>query len=292
LEPPVPRAVEPTPQTFWSNGLRLVGESWGDPHSPTVVLLHGGGQTRHAWRNAGRHLAAAGYHVIAYDSRGHGDSDWDPQGDYSKDAMVEDLVYVVEAVPCVRPALVGASMGGDTALIAVGEGHVDAAAVVLVDVAPHVERAGVDGIQTFMHQHQSGFASLDEVADAIAVYQPHRARTRRVEGLAKNVRLRDDGRYYWHWDPRHVEREPDLEARRARLEASLSSLQLPTLLVRGALSDLLSDDSVAKLLAILPSAVYVNVTGAAHMAAGDRNDDFIAAVAEFLERVHRVESSA
>src|SRR5271155_3570603 len=193
----------PEPMHVWrgAQGVRLAGDTWGDPSGPLVVLMHGGGQTRHAWKGTGELLGQAGYHAVAFDARGHGDSDWASDGSYGQDVMVEDLQRVLEALGKSRPVLVGASMGGGTSLVAVGEGHVDATALILVDIAPRVETQGVNKIKAFMGLKPEGFESLEEVADAIGTYQPHRARPRNLSGLAKNVRLDRNGKYRWHWDP-------------------------------------------------------------------------------------------
>lgn len=276
----------PDPMHRWegTGGVTIAGDSWGDPDGPLVILQHGGGQTRHAWKGAGETLGAAGYHAVALDARGHGDSDWAPDGVYGQDAMVADLVAVIAALGNRRPVLVGASMGGGVSLVAIGEDHVDATALVLVDIAPRVEPAGVDKIQAFMTLKPDGFASLDEVADAIASYQPHRTRPRHLDGLAKNVRLGENGKYHWHWDPRFRSGNRDAKARLIRLEACAGNLTLPTLLVRGGLSDILSEEGAQSFLALCPHSEYVNVTGAAHMVAGDRNDIFSDAVIDFLSR--------
>ncbi len=277
----------PEPMHFWSGsaGLRLAGDSWGDPNGPLILLQHGGGQTRHAWKGTGELLGAAGYCVVAFDARGHGDSDWAPDGVYDQDVMVQDLCCVVSALGNRRPVLVGASMGGGTSLVAIGEEHVDATALVLVDIAPHIEKAGVGNIQAFMSQKPEGFNSLEEVAEAIGKYQPQRQRPRTLDGLAKNVRLGADGKYHWHWDPRFRTGRFDLEQRQKRLEACAVSLSLPTLLVRGGLSDLLSELGAQEFLKSCLHSEYVNVANAAHMVAGDRNDVFGNAVIEFLSRV-------
>ena len=276
----------PEPMMYWegSGGLRIAGDAWGNPAGPLVLLQHGGGQTRHAWKGPGQSLAAAGYHAVAFDARGHGDSDWDPDGDYSQDAMVEDLCHVIVGLGDKRPILVGASMGGGTSLVAAGEDRVDATALVLVDIAPRVEPGGVDKIKAFMGQKPDGFESLEEVADAIASYQPHRTRPKDLAGLGKNVRLGADGRYHWHWDPTFRLGVRSLDQRHARLEACARSLTLPTLLVRGALSDILTEEGAKEFLEMCPHAEYVNVAGAAHMVAGDRNDIFAGAVTDFLGR--------
>ena len=272
---------------FWNGfgGLRIAGDSWGNSDGPLVILQHGGGQTRHAWKGTGELLAAAGYFVIAFDARGHGDSDWASDGIYGQDAMVQDLNCVVSAVGSRRPVLVGASMGGGTSLVAIGDGHIDATALVLVDAAPRIEQEGVSNIDAFMKQKPEGFSSLEEVAEAIGKYQPHRKRSRNLDGLAKNVRLAADGKYRWHWDPNFRAARSSPENRQEWLEACARKLTLPTLLIRGALSDLLSEDGVQAFLKLCPHSEYVNVADAAHMVAGDRNDIFGDAVIEFLTRV-------
>jgi pimeloyl-ACP methyl ester carboxylesterase len=277
----------PTPMHTWTGagGLTIAGDTWGDPNGPLVVLQHGGGQTRHAWRGAGEALGNAGYHAVAFDARGHGDSGWASADEYGQDYMVKDLICVVEALEGKRPILVGASMGGGVSLIAIGESHLAAAALVLVDMAPQVEPEGRRRIQEFMAQKPEGFESLQEVADAIANYQPHRPRPRTLDGLAKNVRLGADGKYHWHWDPARRRMQGDQTVHRARLHACANRLHLPTLLVRGGLSDVLSEAGAQSFLAQCQHAEYVNVANAAHMVAGDRNDIFAGSVIAFLKRV-------
>ena len=276
----------PAPMHRWkgSGGISIAGDAWGDPQGPLVLLQHGGGQTRHAWKGAGERLGAAGYHAIAFDARGHGDSEWAADGNYTQDIMVEDLVCVVDALGGSRPVLVGASMGGGTSLAAVGEHRIDATALVLVDIAHRVEPDGVKKIRAFMGQKPDGFDTLEEVADAISSYQPHRKRKTNLEGLAKNLRLGDNGKYRWHWDPKFHAGIRDVDLRQQRMEGCARNLSLPTLLVRGGLSDILSEEGAREFLALCPRAEYVNVTDAGHMVAGDRNDIFANAVIEFLSR--------
>lgn len=280
----LPGAPEPMHRWEGYQGVTIAGDSWGDPKGPLVLLQHGGGQTRHAWKGAGEILGEAGYCAVAFDARGHGDSDWAPDGVYTQNAMVEDLKCVVAALGHRRPVLVGASMGGGTSLVAVGEDHVQAAALVLVDIAPRIEPEGTDKIREFMEQRPEGFDSLDEVAAAIAQYQPHRKRPRTLDGLAKNVRLAPNGKYRWHWDPQYRAQRPDRIKRQERLTAAALRVVVPTLLVRGGLSDVLTEEGAQEFLKLCPHAEYVNVANAAHMVAGDRNDIFGDAVIEFLAR--------
>ena len=264
----------------------LAADGWGAPEGLPVLLLHGGGQTRHAWGGTAAALAARGYHAIAVDARGHGESSRDDARRYHLQHFVEDLVAITSSLA--RPAvLVGASLGGSTALLAVGERGVAAEALVLVDIAPKIEPAGVSRILGFMSAHPNGFESLEEAADAVAAYLPHRKRPRDLGGLRKNLRAGEDGRLHWHWDPAFLdivhERDPDENL--ARKEQAARQLEVPTLLVRGGLSDLVTEEGAREFLTLVPHARYVDVTGAAHMVAGDRNDRFTAAVVDFLTEV-------
>ncbi len=265
-------------------GIGIAGDAWGNPDGPLVLLQHGGGQTRHAWKGTGQLLGSAGYYAIAFDARGHGDSDWAPDGLYSQDVMVRDLECLVAQLGKPRPVLVGASMGGGTSLVAAGEDHVDASALIMVDIAPRIETEGVGKIQAFMAQKPEGFSSLEEVAEAIGNYQPRRVRPTNLDGLAKNVRLGADGKYHWHWDPLFRAGIRNLARREHRLEDCARHLTLPTLLVRGGLSDVLSEEGAQQFLTLCPHAEYVNVTDAGHMVAGDRNDIFGTSVIAFLGR--------
>jgi pimeloyl-ACP methyl ester carboxylesterase len=271
----------PEPMHRWpgADGLLLAGDAWGDPAAPLVLLLHGVGQTRHAWGGTARLLGAAGFHAVAMDARGHGDSDWSPDGDYSRDAMIRDLQCLTAMFGSGNTVLVGASMGGATSLVAVGEGHIQASALILVDIAPQTEPAGVAKVKAFMGRNSEGFESLEEVAEAINHYRPAQRQARKLDGLAKNVRLAPDGKYHWHWDPCMLARPRESNARRAE---SARRLRVPTLLVRGGHSDVVSEQGVQDFLALCPHAEYVNIADAGHMVAGDRNDAFGHAALEFL----------
>ena len=268
-----------------AGGVRLRVDVWGDPAGPPVVLLHGGGQTRHAWGGTARRLADAGFQALAVDLRGHGDSDRSGDADYSLDAFADDLRAVAATLDR-PPAVVGASLGGIAGLLAEGETPGLTSAVVLVDVAPRMEEEGVMRIVSFMTARPDGFADLEEAADTIAEYLPHRPRRTDLSGLAKNLRRGADGRWRWHWDPAFLssDRRPGAMRDPARLAAAARALRVPTLLVRGGMSDLVSEESAADLLALQPAAEYVDVSGAGHMVAGDRNDAFNDAVLDFARR--------
>lgn len=270
------------------DGNRLAGEQAGDPSAIPVILMHGGGQTRHAWAGTALRLAGAGYHVLSYDARGHGDSEWSADGDYSADALIGDLRAVAQTLAA-PPVLIGASMGGMTSMVALGEGgSAFARALVLVDIAARLEPSGVARVLDFMRAHTGGFASLDDALDAVAAYNPHRPRPRDTKGLSKNLRLRD-GRWYWHWDPRFLDHATRTQAGEAlvqqeRREAAARKITVPTLLVRGGSSDVVSPEGARALQELIPHAELADVAEAGHMVAGDRNDLFSDAVIDFLHR--------
>jgi pimeloyl-ACP methyl ester carboxylesterase len=256
------------------------------PDSPAVVLLHGGGQTRHSWGKAARTLASRGYAVVNLDSRGHGDSGWSADGRYSLEVLARDLAPLRRTLPP-RVALVGASMGGGAAMVYVGSGlEPPVSALVLVDVVPRMEMAGAQKIRDFMRAHAGGFATLEEAADAISAYYPHRPRPKDISGLRKNLRERPDGRLRWHWDPHvidgpHVVEPPTFSD---ALVMASRQVRIPTLLVRGLESDLVGEAGVAALRADIPQLEVLDIAGAGHMVAGDRNDVFNAGILAFLER--------
>jgi pimeloyl-ACP methyl ester carboxylesterase len=274
------------PQSFHYDGIgvRLAGERWGgDQHRGVVLLLHGGGQTRHSWTRTAERLAESGRTAVALDARGHGDSEWHPAQDYTLDGFVGDLIGFVSTLER-TPVLVGASLGGITALVAAAEYPALARGLVLIDVVVRVEPEGVARIREFMIARPEGFSSLEEVADAIAAYNPVSSRPRNLEGLRKNVRQRADGRWYWHWDPAfmRINDEPQPRIDPERLRVAASRLTIPTLVVRGAQSDVVSDAGLADMMRLVPHAQSVNVKAAGHMVAGDDNDMFSARLEAFL----------
>jgi len=259
-----------------AGGVRLAFQAWGDPGGHPVLFLHGGGQTRHAWGGTAAALADRGCYAVSADLRGHGDSDWAPDGDYSLEAFAGDAAALAGALHR-PPTIVGASMGGLAALLAQGEiTPPPASSLVLVDIATRMDPGAVLRIVSFMTAFPDGFASLDEAADAVAAYQPHRERPSELSGLRKNLRRGDDGRWRWHWDPAFMtgSQRPAATGDAGRLNRAAAAVQVPTLLVRGRLSDMVSEEAVEEFLSHVPHAETVDVSGASHMVAGDRNDAF------------------
>lgn len=267
-----------------AGGITLRGSRW-DADGPDVLMLHGGGQTRHSWKAAAAQLADRGFRVTSMDARGHGESDWAPDADYSLPSLVGDIEIVLEQIG--RPViLVGASMGGLTGLTAAHEVGPDVVvALVLVDVVPQVEEAGSYRIRNFMASGMDGFDTLDAAADAIADYLPHRRRKRNYEGLKRNLRERD-GRWYWHWDPEFLDQpKAAVMGHQKQMEAAAQALRIPVLLLHGGLSDIVSAEGAQRFQDLVPELEVVTLPKAAHTAAGDDNESFTNAVIDFVDKV-------
>lgn len=279
-----PRTVE----FSGTEGITLVADEWNRDTAasgrPTILMLHGGGQNRFSWKNTGQILADTGLHVIALDTRGHRDSDRAPDADYAIETLTSDILHVLDAIG--RPVvLIGASMGGLTGiLVADSAGPDRVTGLVLVDVVPKYEKDGSARIRDFMFTNLHGFATLEEAADAVATYLPHRTKPRSPEGLKKNLRLRD-GRWYWHWDPAMMTAPgDDPELRTENFERAAMNLTIPILLIRGKLSDVVSSEGVQDFLDKVPHAEFVELSNAGHTAAGDDNDAFTEVVVDFVKR--------
>jgi len=275
-----------TPAWFTgAGGLQLAADIGGPPEGPPVIFLHGGGQTRRAWRSAALAMATSGRRAISLDLRGHGESEWSPDRLYVIERYVADLDAVLGQIGP-KPALVGASLGGLTALTCIGESDADKAqALVLADVTPRMNQDGVERIRSFMVSRPDGFASLDEVVEALAEYNPNRDRPANPESLRSNLRETPDGRLRWHWDPGMFDDyrlDPGTLA--PRYEAAARRITLPVLLVRGTASDVVDDAAVEAFRRLMPAAETHDVGDAGHMVAGDRNDAFNRAILDFLDR--------
>lgn len=281
-------------------GVRLVGDAYGRRSGPPVILLGGAGQTRQSWRGTADRLGEAGYWAIAVDQRGHGDSSWVEDGEYEMVRFVEDLIDLAESFGR-PPAVVGASLGGLAALIGAGWRRLRIDALVLVDIAPRIELGGARRVLEFMAAHPDGFESLEAAVEVIAGYLPERDRRPTKAGLDRVLR-QDGGRWRWHWDPNVLggiglilEGDDEAAARRAvqvneMLLDAARRIDVPALLVRGRLSDVVTPEGAQEFLDAVPGAEFVDVTGAGHMVAGDRNDAFTDAVINFLRRTHRAAS--
>ena len=273
-------------------GLTLQGDIFGH-EGPPVILLHGGGQTRHSWRKTAEALAKSGFRALPFDQRGHGDSD--SPGDrrftffeYAADSHA--LALAVAERMGHKPAVVGASMGGLSSLMATALAPRNPyAALVMVDVTPRLDPNGVAAVQGFMRaKAREGFATVEEAAAAIAAYLPYRPKPQSLDGLRKNLRKATDGRLYWHWNPDFLDGPYPIETDRIGVEtaalAAAGQLAIPALLVRGAASELVRPEQAEEFLRLAKGSEFVDVADARHMVAGDSNSVFTSSVVDFLKR--------
>ena len=283
-----------------ADGLCLVADEWGDPSNPPVLMCHGAGQNRHAWKSSAEILSERGWFVTTLDARGHGDSDWSPEHEYDSEDIGRDIAAVLKRFNS-RPAIVGASMGGMGSLAAQRASQSQLyKAVVLVDITPHFDMEGARKIIDFMSGNPDGFADLQEASETNSANNPHRTPPTNPSGLTRVLQQRPDGRWIWKWDPAYVTSKPgfdtgDQSALAAHMERvsqimsdGMLSTTAPILLVRGGQSDLVTPEAVKSFLDLVPEAEFVDVAGTGHMVAGDDNDAFTEAVAEFLSRHHQL----
>lgn len=280
--------ARPGPRSFvGADGAVLAADVWGEASRPPLVLLHGGGQTRHAWGRTGPRLAALGWRVIAPDLRGHGDSGWSADGDYDLGLFARDVRALVAELGG-RPVLVGASLGGLSALLAAGEAPRAAVrALVLVDIAHRPDPRGFRRIVEFMRRAPEGFAGVEEAAAAVGAYLPQRSRPVGPAGTGNNLRRHGD-RWVWHWDPRMLdsfEGRMDPPGMAERLLSAGRHADVPVLLVRGQISDVVREDIAEQFCDRVPRARRVEVAGAGHMVAGDQNEHFLDAIVPFLQEI-------
>ena len=269
-----------------ADGVSLAFDCRCPKGNPTVLFAHGFGQTRGAWTGSAEALSAQGCRTLSFDLRGHGESGRSPGGDYHMQQFIDDLARVAALQPQ-PPVLVGASMGGLLGLAVVGECQpAPFSALVLVDITPRWERAGVERILGFMRAYPEGFADFDEAARAVAGYLPHRTGRKSRDQLTPLLRRGDDGRLYWHWDPAMLGPiAEEGEQYQARLEAAARAVRIPTLLLSGERSDVVSRQTIDEFMTWVPHARHVEVAGATHMLAGDANDAFTREILHFLESI-------
>jgi pimeloyl-ACP methyl ester carboxylesterase len=277
-------------RVFAGDGVSLVADDYGDPGDPAVIMLHGGGQSRSAWRAAARQLAGQGYHCLALDMRGHGESDWAPDGDYAFARYAADLAAVIRALG--RPAiLVGASHGGLSAIVAAAAYPGLVRALALADVTPWLDEDHADGLRRTIRSAAKGFANVDEAAamvDALRGTAPRGSN----EGLRAHMREGEDGRLYWRWDPRFIE---DRFVRHGgdsgMLAARARALAIPVLLMHAEHSNVVDQYQVDAFRAALPSLRVARIAGIGHMVGGDDNIAYLPALIAFLDELRAASGS-
>ncbi len=256
-------------------GMRFHFTEWGDPGAPPALLLHGGNQSSHSWDLVSLHLADR-FHVYALDQRGHGDTEWSRELDYSMDAMVADALAFIEDQSLARPIVFGHSMGGRVTLQASIQEPDVARALVVVDVGPELSAKGTKVIGDFV-AHNVEFDDLDVFLDNVVRYDRFRSREHIARTVKYNLLVRADGKYVSKVDHRRLPGAP----RDLTLE-SVTAISCPVLLVRGEESDVLMADAAERFVDALPDGRLVTVANVGHNVHGGNTPGFLAAIGPFL----------
>ncbi|MXY46473.1 MAG: alpha/beta hydrolase [Chloroflexi bacterium] len=266
-----------------ANGLRFHYLEWGNPDNPPMLLLHGFAQTCHSWD-----FVALGfsddYHVIVLDQRGHGDSDWAPDGDYSPETQQKDISAVVNALGLEGFVLMGLSMGGRNSFTYAANNSDKVKALVIVDAAPQNMTQGTDNIRNFVQQDDE-LESVDAFVDRVLQFNPRRDRQQVRGSILHNLKELPNGNWTWKYDRalrrqgRRMGSDPETEQ---RLWGYVRSLQCPTLLVRGGASDIVALDTADRMHQAISNSRLATIEGAGHLVMGDSPSGFQKAVTEFI----------
>lgn len=258
----------------------LAAEGFGDRGNPTVLLGHGGGQCRHVWADTAERLAAAGYHAVTIDSRGHGDSDWADPPRYEPEDFARDFLAVArwrQEEDGRPPHYVGSSQSGIAGLLAAGETiPAPFASLTLVDVTPTYDEGALTRARSlFEHTADKGFATEAEAARMAGVVPG----SRHVE---KVLRRDDDGRWYWKWDPAFARFIHHNTSTQRRCLDAAGNLRLPVHLLRAGHSEFVTDKSVAAFEAVTPHLVVTMLPDSRHIVTGDPRGIYATAIRGFL----------
>ncbi|GBD11566.1 2-(acetamidomethylene)succinate hydrolase [bacterium HR23] len=276
---------EPTDRWIDLRGLRFHYLDWGGAGLPVMLCLHGSAQNAHMWDFTALTFCTR-YHILALDQRGHGDTSWAPDGDYSLDAFIADLDAFITALDLRDIVLVGLSMGGRNAFVYASRYPQRVRALVVADTGPEVNRAGSERIGRFMAL-EDALDSFDAFVERNLRHNPLRPEWMVRGSLRHNLMQRPDGKWTWKYDPAF--RDPAQRARRMASPNALweawRSLRCPVLLVRGAESDVLSPHTAEAMVHLLPHCRLVTVPRAGHLVPGDNPRGWEQALTAFLAQL-------
>jgi pimeloyl-ACP methyl ester carboxylesterase len=285
--------IEPTSRHFLSHRLRLHYLDWGHAGAPPLILLHGGNDHARSWDDVALRLRDD-FHVLAPDLRGHGDSDWSPDGHYSITAHVIDLAELIRCERLAPVSIVAHSFGARVALRHAGIFPDTVARLVAIEGLFDIDRNGspaarirdhYDRQRSFVAKPPPRYATIEQAAERMRAVNPHLSETLALHLARHGTRLGDDGRYRWKFDPLARPRTPiDLSPEDERF--LFGAIACPTLLVQGRESWAMMDKSDPRCTAIAGSDL-VTFDDAGHWVQHDRLDAFVAEVKGFLERDRR-----
>jgi len=281
----LPEIVLPEERHLLLRRMRFHYLDWGTAGMPPVLFLHGGGLNAHTWDLVCASLRRE-RHCLALDQRGHGESEWSPQMDYATESHVGDLEAFVDSLGLDRFVLVGMSLGGVNALAWAGRHSRRLAGLVLVDVGPEIRFDGVRKIAAFTSE-AAPLDSVEEFVDRAMAFNPRRNRELLRRSLLHNLRRMPDGRFMWKYDQRHRGKVDPAAYRRRRdlLWSAVDAVECPTLVVRGAESDVFHDEDAERLAARLRGGRWVRIDRAGHTVQGDNPADLLVALRSFLAEV-------
>ncbi len=274
----------PTPQDRQARvrGLKFHYVEWGAPSLPALLCLHGITQTAHSWDEVAADLASD-CHVLCFDQRGHGDSDWAPDGDYSRQTQAADLDALSDALALPPFILAGMSMGGINAITFAARHPEKVRALIVVDVSPEVQARGVEHIRSFI-QAPDELDRFEEFVERAHQFNPRRSLDNIRSRLSHNLKQLPNGKWTWKYDKALRSAERGFQASALlNLWDDVHAIGCPTLIIKGGESDILSAESAAKLQAAIPHSRLAVVAGAGHSVMGDNPSGFVAAVRGFLE---------
>ena len=265
------------------NGANFHYLEWGDIANPTVLMLHGALQQAHSWDFVSLAFSDD-FHVLALDQRGHGDSDWAPEGDYSIEAQQRDIDGFAEALGLNSFILIGHSMGGRNAYVWASRHPKALKALVIVDTGPEIQRRGQERIQRF-RELPDELDTFEEFAQRVQEYTG-RSREQTLGALKYSIRQRSDGKWTWKYDK--LMRTPgrrDTAWTSEQLWECVGRIDCPTLVVRGGQSDLFLEETMDRMQRAIPNCITATIPRAGHLVQGDNPVDFVATVRDLLHRV-------
>jgi len=257
---------------------------WGAPDAPALLCLHGITQTAHSWDEVAADLARD-HRVLSFDQRGHGDSDWAADGDYTRHTQAADLDAITDALGLRRFILAGMSMGGINSIAFTARHPQKVKALIIVDVSPEIQAKGVENIRAFIQQSDV-LDTFEEFVARAHQFNPRRSLDNIRSRLTHNLKQLPDGKWTWKYDPALRSPNRGFQASALlNLWDDVRAIRCPTLIIKGGESDILSAESATKLQAAIPGSRVAVVPGAGHSVMGDNPTAFVAAAREFLKTV-------